>query len=223
MSEREGQATPHPPATPEFGFVTPGGAAHDYPAEGPMRVVKFSVGSYDNNVYLIASNDEGVIVDGAAEPERILSEVERLGARITAILQTHDHFDHTGALSPLVDALKVPILAHPADQMPVPTEQLADGERLAVGSIEIVALHTPGHTPGSTCYLAGAHLFSGDTLFPGGPGNTDGSRPAFRQIMRSLDRLFDLPDETRVSPGHGLDTTIGRERPYVEVWRARGW
>ena len=73
------------------------------------------------------------------------------------------------------------------------------------------------------CYLWGDFLFSGDTLFPGGPGNTGGDRAAFRQVMRSLDRLFDLPDETRVLPGHGLDTTIGRERPYVEVWRARGW
>jgi glyoxylase-like metal-dependent hydrolase (beta-lactamase superfamily II) len=223
MSERRNQATPHPPATTEFGLVTQGGPAHEYPPEGAMGVVKFSVGSYDNNVYLIASDGDAVIVDGAAEPERILSEVDRMGARVTAILQTHNHFDHTGALSALVQKLKVPVLAHPADRMPVGTEPIEDGERLAVGSLEVVALHTPGHTPGSMSYLAGAHLFSGDTLFPAGPGNTGRDRRAFKQIMRNIDRLFELPDDTRVSPGHGLDTTIGRERPYVEVWRARGW
>src|SRR5438552_1536023 len=83
----------HPPATAEFGHVTPGGPAHEYPPDGPMRVVKLSVGSYDNNVYLIASEDEGVIVDGAADADRILPEVERLGVRVVAILQTHNHFD----------------------------------------------------------------------------------------------------------------------------------
>jgi glyoxylase-like metal-dependent hydrolase (beta-lactamase superfamily II) len=223
MSERQDQSTPHPPATPEFGYVTPGGPAHEYPSDGRVRVVKLSVGPYDNNVYLVASHDEGVIVDGAADPDRILSEVERLEARMKAILQTHNHFDHTGALHRLVEALQVPVLAHPADPMLVPTEQVDDGERLTVGSIEIVAMHTPGHTPGSMSYMAGGYLFSGDTLFPGGPGNTHEDRSAFTQIMGSIDRLFEFPDDTRVSPGHGLDTTIGRERPYVEAWRTRGW
>src|SRR5207253_9903415 len=141
--------------------------------EGGRRVVKYSVGSYDNNVYLIGSNGDAVIVDGAADPERILREVQTLGARVAAIVQTHNHFDHIAALSRLVDELKVPVLAHPADGMPVPTEPLEDGERIQVGSIEVLALHTPGHTAGSMCYLAGDHLFSGDALFPGGPVNTD--------------------------------------------------
>ena len=109
----------------------PGGPAHQYQLEGTLRVVKFAVGPLDNNVYLIASDDEAVIVDGASDPERILSETKRIGARVTAILQTHNHFDHTGALSRLVDALKVPVLAHPADPMPVPTEPVEDGQRLA--------------------------------------------------------------------------------------------
>jgi len=107
--------------------------------------------------------------------------------------------------------------------MPVRADALGEGDRLTVGSAEVAVIHTPGHTPGSLCFLLGDHLFTGDTLFPGGPGNTGGNRSAFETIMRSLDRLFELPDATRVSPGHGLDTTLGRERPYLEVWRTRGW
>jgi glyoxylase-like metal-dependent hydrolase (beta-lactamase superfamily II) len=217
------QVTPHPPGTAEFGFVVPGGPAHEYPPGPNMRVVKLSVGSYDNNVYIIVSGNEAMLVDGAGNAERILAEAERVGAVLGSIVQTHNHFDHTGALAELVDALQVPVRAHRADPMPVPTQPVEDGERLRIGSIGVVALHTPGHTPGSMCYLAGGYLFSGDTLFPGGPGNTGGNRRAFEEIMRSLDRLFELPDETRVLPGHGVDTTIGRERPYLEVWRARGW
>jgi glyoxylase-like metal-dependent hydrolase (beta-lactamase superfamily II) len=100
---------------------------------------------------------------------------------------------------------------------------LRDGEVLRLGGVEVRVLHTPGHTPGSTCYAVGGFLFSGDTLFPGGPGNTFGSADAFAQIMSSLDALFALPDETRVLPGHGIDTRIGLERPHVDAWRARGW
>jgi len=121
--------------------------------------------------------------------------------------------------------LNVPVYAHPNDasRVPVPTKPLSGGETLHVGDVAVDVIHTPGHTPGGLCFLARGHLFSGDTLFPGGPGNTGGRRAAFIEVMRSLDKLFELPDETRVSPGHGLDTTIGRERQYVETWRARGW
>lgn len=215
-----GDETPRPPATAEFGLVTAGGAVHRYPARDGVAVAKLSVGSFDNDVYVVTSDGEAVIVDGAAEPDRILAEVR--GLRVRAIVQTHDHFDHVGALPALVDVLGAPVLAHPSDAMPVPSEAVGDGDRIRVGSAELVALHTPGHTPGSTCYLLGETLFTGDTLFPAGPGRTDGPG-AFATIMRSLDRLFELPDGTRVCPGHGLDTTIGRERPYVEVWRRRGW
>lgn len=214
--------TPRPPATAEFGHVLVGGSPHRYPADGAgPAVTKIAVGPYENNVFVVASGGEALIVDGAAEPERILGLVE--GLRVRAIVQTHDHPDHTSALPALVEALRVPVLAHPADRWPVPTEPLVDGATVAVGSSAIRAVHTPGHTPGSTCYLLDDFLFSGDTLFPGGPGNT-GDPGRFAQIMRSLDALFAaLPDRTRVCPGHGLDTTIGRERPHVETWRARGW
>jgi glyoxylase-like metal-dependent hydrolase (beta-lactamase superfamily II) len=218
--------TPHPPATPEFGHVVVGGPTHTYPSSGAtdVRVSKFAVGPYDNNVYVVASGGDAIVVDGAAEPDRILREVK--GLRVVSIVETHDHPDHTAALRALVEALAVPVLAHPEDPMPVPAEPLAHGDRVRVGDVELTVLHTPGHTPGSLCFLlepsgAEPHLFTGDTLFPGGPGNTGGG--GFERIMRSLDELFELPDATRVSPGHGLDTTIGRERPYLQTWRDRGW
>jgi glyoxylase-like metal-dependent hydrolase (beta-lactamase superfamily II) len=218
MSEAE---TPHPPATAEFGHVVVGGPTHPYPPAGPVRARKVSVGDWDNNVYVIECGGQGVIVDGAAQPERILAEVQ--GLEVAGIVQTHNHPDHTGALRPLVDALGVPVYAHHDDAMPVPASPIDDMGVLLVGGQELRAFHTPGHTAGSMCYLIGDHLFTGDTLFPGGPGATGRDPDRFATIMTSLDRLFELPDETRVSPGHGLDTTIGRERSNVEVWRRRGW
>jgi glyoxylase-like metal-dependent hydrolase (beta-lactamase superfamily II) len=223
----EDQSTPRPPETPEFGHVTTGGPAHTYPEAVPgVRVTKFSVGPYDNNVYVIASDGEAIVVDGAAEPDRILREVE--GLDVVAIVETHGHPDHVGALPALGSALDVPVRAHPGDAWPVATEPLQGGETLRAGRAEVKVLHTPGHTPGSTTYALLAddgepvQLFTGDTLFPGGPGNTRGTE-AFGTVMGSLEGLFGFGDDVRVSPGHGLDTTLGRERPYVEVWRRRGW
>ena len=216
------QETPRPPETPEFGAVTVGGPPHEYPEADGVRVKKFCVGPYENNVYVAASGDAAVIVDGADDAARILREVE--GLRIEAIVETHDHPDHVQALPRLVEALAAPVLASDEDSWPVETQPLKDGEQVRVGEHELRVLHTPGHTPGSTCYLIGGFLFSGDTLFPGGPGNTGGDPDRFARIMASLDGLFArLPDDTRICPGHGIDSTIGRERPYVDVWRARGW
>lgn len=215
--------TPHPPATPEFAHVEPGGPAHVYDEHDGVAVTKFSVGPFDNNVYVVrcTATGQAMIVDGAADASRIVAEVG--DADVVGIVQTHGHPDHIQALEALVESMSVPVFAHPADKMPVAASALSDGQTLKVGALEIDVLHTPGHTPGGICFHVSGHLFSGDTLFPGGPGNTFGRRQAFDQIMGSLDRLFALPDETRVSPGHGLDTTIGRERPYLEAWRARGW
>ncbi|HVL32845.1 MAG TPA: MBL fold metallo-hydrolase [Actinomycetota bacterium] len=215
--------TPPPPATAEFGHVTPGGPTHVYPQRDCMRVKKFSVGPFDNNVYVIecTGTGEALIIDGASDAARIAREVE--GLQVIGIVQTHGHPDHVQALGDLVDLLKVPVYAHPGDRMPVKAQVLHGGKTLNVGEIEVEVIGTPGHTPGGLCFLARGHLFSGDTLFPGGPGNTGGNASKFSEIMKSVDRLLELPDDTRVSPGHGLDTTIGRERPYVETWRARGW
>ena len=215
--------TPHPPATSEFGVVTPAGPTHDYGDAAGLHVKKFSVGPYDNNVYVISSNGVALIVDGANDAERILHEVE--GVKVKAIIQTHCHFDHIQALERLASELAVPVFAHPseAQELPVRAEDLGEGDTIRIGDATVRVVHTPGHTPGSLCFLSEPFLFSGDTLFPGGPGNTDADPMRFAQVMTSLGRLFTLPDETRVCPGHGLDTFIGRERPYVEIWRARGW
>jgi glyoxylase-like metal-dependent hydrolase (beta-lactamase superfamily II) len=224
VTPREDLTTPHPPATPEFGAVRPDGPSLHYPSADCERITKFSVGALDNNVYIVrcTGTGEAAVIDGSAGPERVLPELE--GFRAVAVLITHNHRDHTRRLKDLVDALKVPVYAHPADAplVPVPTESLVDDAELRVGNLTLRALHTPGHTPGATSLLLRAHLFSGDALFPGGPGATPGPM-AFQQAIKSVARIFELPDETRVSPGHGLDTTIGRERPYLDVWKKRGW
>jgi glyoxylase-like metal-dependent hydrolase (beta-lactamase superfamily II) len=132
----EDQSTPRPPETPEFGHVTPGGPSHTYPeAVSGVRVTKFSVGPYDNNVYVIASDGKAIVVDGAAEPDRILEEVEALD--VVAIVETHGHPDHVQALPALRSALDVPVRAHPGDTWPVATEPLQGGETLRAGRAEV--------------------------------------------------------------------------------------
>jgi glyoxylase-like metal-dependent hydrolase (beta-lactamase superfamily II) len=217
----DASGTPRPPETAEFGVVKVGGPVHDYPPAGSLHVRKLAVGEYENNVYVLIAGGEALIIDGADEPNRILPLVE--GLEVRGIAQTHNHFDHVAGLSALVDALDVPVYAHPEDPPPVPFTPIGEGEVLKVADVTVTALHTPGHTPGSVCYSTEGSLFSGDTLFPAGPGKT-GDPGRFTEIMGSLDRLFaEFPDETRVCPGHGIDTTLGRERPYVETWRSRGW
>lgn len=223
--------TPRPPETPEFAHVTPGGETHRYGVDGSLDVRKFSVGPFDNNVYVIscAETRKALLVDGPADPDRVLSELE--GFELSAIVVTHSHPDHVQALPTLVERTGAPVFCHPSDaaRMTVEAKHLHGSETLSVGTVEVEVWHTPGHTPGSLSLIARsaaaaeAHLFSGDTLFPGGPGNTEGKQAKFQEVMRSIDRLFTLPDGTRISPGHGLDSTIGRERPHVETWRARGW
>lgn len=194
---------------------------------GPAEITKLSVGPMDNNVYVVAVGDEVAIVDaGSNEPDAVIEAAG--GRKVGAILQTHNHRDHIVTLRKVVDATQAPVLAHPDDDLPVEAEAVGDGDVHELGGVTFKVLHTPGHTPGSVCFLiedgGESHLFAGDTLFPGGPGNTFGNKQAFDAIMRSLDsKLFVLPDATHVYPGHGDDTTIGAERPYVEEWRERGW
>lgn len=184
---------------------------------------------FDNNVYLLTdrSSSRCLIVD-ASEAEPILDAVQ--GLQVEAILITHGHRDHHKGLVALHDRRPAPVLvgAPDAEMLPLTPERLLrDGDVVQLGPHALNALATPGHTPGGTCFTLGSLLFSGDTLFPGGPGNTRReTNPLgdFERIMGSLrTRLFVLPDQTRVLPGHGEPTTIGRERPHLDEWQARGW
>jgi glyoxylase-like metal-dependent hydrolase (beta-lactamase superfamily II) len=197
---------------------------HHY--EGSDLIVrKIRVGDMENNTYVLECPEthDALIVDGCFEPEKIIAGAQ--GANVIGILQTHGHGDHVHALPELKKQLDVPVHAHPGDRYPVAVErELADGDNIAFGKREVEVVHTPGHTPGGTCYLVGRHLISGDTLFPGGPGNTWGDERAFEQIIESIERrLMVLDDDTAVYPGHGDDTTIGAERSSLEEWKKRGW
>lgn len=194
-------------------------------ADDRLLVRKLCVGRMENNAYVVACavTRQAVIIDAAAEPSRLLSAVTDLEPRF--ILTTHGHWDHVQAAAAVRAALGVPLLIHPADVALAgiePDAGLGAGS-IELGNLRITVMPTPGHTPGSTCFAVDSFLFSGDTLFPGGPGATSGP-DAFATIMESLETtLFAHDDETIVLPGHGLDTTIGAERPSLPTWRARGW
>jgi len=195
--------------------------------DGPYRVTTFSVGPYDNNVYLLTDLKarEALLIDAANEAPRILKELE--GLHVSTILTTHGHADHVQALTAVRGSTGARFACHPDDEkmMPIPPDhRVGDGEVFRFGDRELRAVHTPGHTPGSTCFTIDDLLFSGDTLFPGGPGNTSGPGASFPTIIQSIRRsLFTLPDETRILPGHGKSTTIGVEREHLDEWIARGW
>lgn len=188
-------------------------------------VRKVEVGGMENNAYVLedASTRESLIVDGCFEADKILDLAE--GTNVVGIVQTHGHFDHVQVLGELKTKLGVPVMAHPGDDYPVAVDRvLSDGDTIAFGNQSARVLHTPGHTPGGICLLVGGHLISGDTLFPGGPGNTDGDKERFATIIEAIQtKLFTLPDDTEVHPGHGADTTIGKEKPQLQEWIDRGW
>ncbi|MBA3622656.1 MAG: MBL fold metallo-hydrolase [Euzebyales bacterium] len=212
------------------GHVDPGGPTASRridAAGGVVEIRKLSVGAMDNNAYVLVDTDSdaALLIDAADEAERLLAEVD--GLDLTAIVTTHGHRDHWQALDRVADVTGAPVWLHPDDASMVPRtadRAAVDGEILRFGASSVRLIHTPGHTPGSTCLLLGdSHLFTGDTLFPGGPGRVT-SPENFTQIMDSLERrLFVLDDATWVYPGHGDDTTLGAERAKLPEWRARGW
>lgn len=200
--------------------------------DGPVRIRKFSVEEMDNNVYVVActATNAAIVVDTAARPDRILEATADVD--VVAAVQTHGHWDHVRAWDVLAHEHDWEVWGHRGDEplFPHPCPRwLEDGDVLEVGRLRIEVLHVPGHTLGSLLYLVEGeerpHLLTGDSLFPGGVGNTFGDDDAFRRLLDGMvSRVFDrLPDETWVYPGHGDDTTLGAERPHLAEWRDRGW
>ena len=194
---------------------------------GPIEVTKTVVSAMNNNVYVITdtSTKRAVLIDAAAEPEHLLALCR--AKNVERVLTTHGHPDHIGAVAAMRDAdIAVAIGAEDAGSLPAYDHITHTGDVIKMDAVQLRAIATPGHTPGSISFaLEGTPmLFTGDTLFPGGPGATRFPNSSFDVIMRSLDALFsEFPDATRVLPGHGDETTIGTERPHVEEWRQRRW
>jgi glyoxylase-like metal-dependent hydrolase (beta-lactamase superfamily II) len=192
--------------------------------DGEIRITKINMGAFDNNGYIVVcpETNEGVIIDTPAEPEKLLAEIGDV--KVTNILITHRHQDHLLGFDEITQNVRadVAIGVEDAEVLPRPPEvPLKDGDLIKFGRQEMQVLATPGHTVGGRCFLLGKHLFSGDTLFPGGPGRT-ASPEAFQQVVDSITRkLLVLPDDIAVYPGHGLDTTIGTARQEYQNFASR--
>lgn len=217
------------------GHVTAGGPPSTRTVSG-LKLTKISVGPMDNNAYLLVCTDTraALMIDAANDADRLLALLaeQQPAVRLTGVVTTHRHGDHWQALAAVVTATGAPVLAGAADadELPVAVDvRLEHGDRVTVGSISLGIIALRGHTPGSIAIRydepsGPSHLFTGDSLFPGGPGRT-ASAADFAALMDDLEaRVFGaLPDDTWVYPGHGDDTTLGAERPRLAEWRARGW
>jgi glyoxylase-like metal-dependent hydrolase (beta-lactamase superfamily II) len=195
--------------------------------DSQAEIHELVVGPYDNNVFVLRCKETGeaVLLDAANEHEKLLDLCQKLNVR--KVLETHGHWDHIQAVPAVRDAgYEVGVTAEDAAMLPSYDFVLEDDSVIAVGRLRLHTIFTPGHTPGSMCFrLEGSPiLFSGDTLFPGGPGNTQNGTGHFPTIIESIDRrLFTLQADTIVMPGHGKDTTIETERPHLQEWIDRGW
>lgn len=185
----------------------------------------------ENNIWLVGDDTEVLVIDAAHDHGPIVAAIG--GRRVLGIVATHGHNDHINAAGALAEATGAPVYLHPDDHElwsavypdRSPDRTLADGDELAAGAVSLAVLHTPGHTPGGCCLYdaAGAVVFSGDTLFNGGPGATGRSYSDFPTIIESIRlRLLRLPPKTRVLTGHGDETTIGAEAPHLDEWIERG-
>ncbi|HEV7876306.1 MAG TPA: MBL fold metallo-hydrolase [Nocardioides sp.] len=219
------------------GAVQPGGSP-DTRTLGSLTITKVAVDEQmSNNAYLLRCNATGeqVLIDAAAEPERLLPLIGDAG--LTTVVTTHRHWDHHRALAAVAEATGAEVVAGVPDaaeitsQTGVPvTRPVEHGDTVAVGDCTLEVIALAGHTPGSIALLyddpsGHPHLFTGDSLFPGGVGNTFGDEAAFAQLVDEVEtKVFDrLPDDTWFYPGHGNDSTIGAERPHLPQWRTRGW
>ncbi|MGH3731074.1 MAG: MBL fold metallo-hydrolase [Micromonosporaceae bacterium] len=196
-----------------------------------LSITKTSVGPMDNNAYLLRCRRTGeqLLVDAANDADRLLKLVGDAG--LATVVTTHRHQDHWQALGEVVKATGARSVAHQLDAPALPVESVTvnDGDRIAIGSAEVEVIHLVGHTPGSIALLhqdpgGTRHLFTGDSLFPGGPGKTTGGDD-FDSLMGDLQaKVFDRhPDDTWFYPGHGDDSTLGTERPAIPEWLARRW
>jgi glyoxylase-like metal-dependent hydrolase (beta-lactamase superfamily II) len=213
------------------GKVRPGGRpdVHELPG---LSITKLAVSEMDNNVYLLRcqATDQQLLVDAADDADRILQVVGSDG--LATVVTTHRHWDHHRALPRVVEATGATTVAgtDDADELPVTVDRrVGDGDVVELGECRLEVIHLRGHTPGSIALLyddpdGAPHLFTGDSLFPGGVGKT-WSEDDFVSLVGDVSaKLFDrLPDETWFYPGHGADSTIGAERPHLEEWRTRGW
>lgn len=220
------------------GDVTSGGPS-DVRVLEDVVIRKASVSSIDNNCYLLTcrATGEQVLIDAADDIERLSALVDEGaqdgGKGLSLVVTTHRHWDHHRALADLIRRTRARSAAgrEDADQLPVLPDVLLDhGDVLEVGALRLDVVHLRGHTPGSVALIlhssdGSVHAFTGDSLFPGGVGNTQGDAVRFGSLMDDVEqRLFDvLPDDAWIYPGHGKDTTIGKERPELAAWRERGW
>ena len=192
--------------------------------DGEVRIVKVNMGPFNNNGYIVScpETNEGILIDPPAEPELLLNEVGDVS--IKAILITHNHQDHLLGFDEITGSLDAPVGITTADKGPLPKApdvELTDGQVIPFGNQELQVLVTPGHTDGASCFLVGKHLFSGDTLFPGGPGKTR-SPEALATILENVrTKLLTLPDDVLVYPGHGDDTTIVEARRREAVYASK--
>lgn len=217
------------------GHVEPGGAPARRTLNG-LTVTKISVGPMDNNAYLLvcASTNEALLIDAANDPQRLSDLVGSGEERPTlrTIVTTHQHADHWQALGAVAGAFGANTVAHPldAEPLPVPPDLLVEhGDVIRFGDCQLEVIHLRGHTPGSIALVyrepkGVPHLFTGDSLFPGGPGRTT-TPETFGSLMDDLEsRIFgSLPDDAWFYPGHGDDSTLGEQRPHLPEWRERGW
>ena len=206
-----------------------------------ITIRRISVSAMDNNVYLLTAKSSGeqVLIDAADDAPAIRQLLGDAAGdtsattKLAAIATTHQHWDHVRALKEIVEATDAPTAAgtDDADALPVAVDRnLGHGDTVAVDGFALTAVHLRGHTPGSIAFVYEApegptHIFSGDSLFPGGVGNTQKDPERFTQLLDDVtQRLFGAyPDDTVVHPGHGKPTTLGAERPHLDEWRARGW
>ncbi len=189
-----------------------------------VRIEKLELGPWGTNAYILIckATMDSVLVDAPAEADKIIEQLKETNPKY--ILMTHNHMDHIGALLELEAKLKIPVAFHLLDSKQLPLSPqiiLEDGDTISFGKIELKVLHTPGHTPGSLAFLVSRYLISGDTIFSSGPGKT-ASPTNLKQIIESItNKLFVLPDDTQVFPGHGDSTTLKKEKDEFAVFSSR--